>query len=207
MCVGCLDDLRRLNTDVRQVCPTCAAFSANGSVCGACQNKPPPVRRLWASARYQSPLPEILHQWKHLRRSELFHPLRLLMLGNPPPWLDGDAADCVLAMPLSSRRRLMRGFNQSGELAEAAAAYCGLPLLPYNTVSRKDRPPQSTLKKAERLRNVRKIFHVEKDIVKNRKVLLIDDVFTTGASIFELAQTLAAAGAAGCSVWVAARNE
>lgn len=127
------------------------------------------------------------------------------MLANPPHWLPESGIDAVLAMPLSRKRRIYRGFNQSDELAAAVTRYYKLPLLPHFSVQRVHKAPQSTLLGAERAKNVRRSFTVDLD-VKNRKVLIIDDVMTTGASIFELARTLHHSGAAAVYAWVVARN-
>lgn len=205
VCEGCLNDLRRLYLRADTVCPLCAAVSVNAAVCGHCQNHPPRYARLWASAEYAAPLPALLHEWKHLSRNTFSAVFQTLMRENPPPWLPESGADCILAMPLSRQRRLFRGFNQCDETAETAADIYGLPVLSRDTVFRQHKPPQSTLSQAERRRNVRGVFQAAPS-VKNRKILIMDDVLTTGATLSELARSLRHAGASAVFVWVLARN-
>lgn len=203
LCSGCLNDLAYLYTDARHACPLCARHGADCHVCGRCQQHPPPFRAFWASLRYTDPLPEILHQFKHQKHTALGRVLIDLMQANPPPWLPQSGIDSVLAMPVSPERRLERGFNQCDDLAAWVARHYQLALLPHDTVRRRHKPPQSTLSAAERQKNVRHIFQAA-DSVKNRKILIIDDVKTTGVTLSELAATLNKAGAAGVWAWTSA---
>lgn len=197
--------MTRLFTDAASCCPLCARPGSGNSVCGGCQNTPPPYRAFWASLRYRAPLPALLHEFKHTGRLEYGRALAELMTANPPPWLRTHGTDGVLAMPVSRLRRLERGFNQCDELAAWLARRHTLPLLPPGSVQRSHKPPQSTLPAAERQKNVRNAFQAA-DIVKNRKILIIDDLKTTGATLSELARTLNRTGAAAVFVWVAACN-
>lgn len=205
ICSGCLKDSQILYRSDIQRCPTCARFSTDGSMCGRCQKSPPPVVKFWASAIYAAPLPHLLHEYKHIRHVQYGRYFSQLMLNNPPPWLLESGIDAVLAMPLSRERRIDRGFNQCDDWVKEITTYYKLPILPHDAVKRVHKVPQSTLKQAERQKNIRNSFSVEMN-VKNRKVLIIDDVSTTGASIFELARTLRKSGAAAIFAWVVARN-
>ena len=206
VCSGCLNDLRVLFSNAAEVCPKCAEFSMGGRICGDCQNNPPPYSRLWACVEYKPPISGLLHAWKHLGQRELGEVVTLLLRENLPPWLREAAIDAVLPMPVSRERRLQRGFNQCDILADAITRHYNLPVLHHNSVFRQPKPPQSTLNAQQRAQNIRQAFRVDCD-VKNRKVLIIDDVMTTGASISELAHTLLASGAAEVSACVVARNK
>lgn len=205
LCSGCLNDLAHLFTRAEAVCPLCARVSVGAAVCGSCQTVPPPYRAFWASLNYRPPLPALLHEFKHLRRAEYARVFQALMAENPPPWLTDCGIDGVLAMPVSAERRLERGFNQCDELAAWLSRHYRLPLLPPDCVKRTHKAPQSTLSAAERQKNVRKAFQAG-EIVKNRKILIIDDLRTTGATLAELARTLNQSGAAAVFVWVVACN-
>ncbi len=208
MCGACAADMRGLCVDAADVCPLCAGVSVGGAVCGACQQKPPPFEKLWASVYYEPPLSAMLHAFKHRGDLSLLPPLLQLMLQQAPPWLEDVGIEAVVAMPLSKTRRLYRGFNQSDELAAHLARHYGWPLLPRDTLFRRPHAPQSTLKSDERRRNVKNAFAVaEIERVKNRKLLLIDDVVTTGATVAELAATLKRAGAGGIYCWTLARSQ
>ena len=176
------------------------------SPCSACQKQPPPFDRLWASVYYEPPINGILHEFKHNRQLSLAHTLAELMIATPPPWLLDVPIDGVLAMPLSHERRLMRGFNQSEELAHLLAQHYGWQLLPRDTFLRRPTPPQSTLAGHERQHNVAGIFSVARD-VKKCNLLLIDDVCTTGATLAEISRMLKLVGVSCLSCWTLARTK
>lgn len=203
LCGGCLRDLQQLAVRTEDVCPRCAGVSSGGAVCGQCQQKAPPFDALWTSVYYQPPVSGVLHSFKHLRDISLAAPLAVLMKSLPPPWLAEQDFDWVLAMPLSRERRLFRGFNQCEELLRLLAADFAWRPVPQSAVYRRFAPPQSTLAAEERRRNVRGIFEAVGNF-NNCKVLLIDDVTTSGATLGELSRTLKKAGACSVFAWTLA---
>ena len=212
LCAACRDDLRHvLRMGCYCACCTKSSLHTDGSagygeLCLGCEAVPPPYQQFWASAHYISPLPELLYRWKHGRQAANARVFQWLMQENPPPWLAQCGADCILPMPVSPQRRLWRGFNQSDELAGWAARHYGLPMLPAAAVPREHRAAQSSLNREQRYDNIRQIFTPDK-VVKNRKVLIIDDICTTKASISELAGSLHQSGAEAVFVWVVACSE
>lgn len=206
LCNACHQDLRALYHTAKDVCPICARFSVGNVVCGACQKEKPIIDRFWASLSYEPPILALLHELKHVKHIAYGRLLAQLMMDNPPFWLPEIEIDGVLAMPISVKRRVFRGFNQCDELARYIVQQYHWPLLPQNTIIRAHRPPQSTLsKKTERIKNIRSAFTVHGN-VKNRKILIIEDLMTTGASIFELARTLRKSNVAQIYVWFLARK-
>lgn len=179
---------------------------AGGAVCGQCQKKPPKFERLWASVYYEPPVSGMIHHFKHLGDLSMRLPLADLMCRHAPDWLDAAGIDFVLPVPLSKARRLYRGFNQSEELADILAQRYGWQVLPRQWIERAHTPPQSTLKSSGRLRNVKNIFKLNNPLPENCKILLIDDVVTTGATLDELAQTLKASGAGAVYCWCLSRS-
>lgn len=206
VCDACMADLSRGFNRVDEVCPRCSAWSVGGVICGVCQKEQPAFDDFWASSRYEMPLPGVLHAWKHLGVSAYVAVFSEIMFANLPPWLDDYADASLLAMPLSRQRRLFRGFNQSEELAAILAKRLNLSLMPLDTVFRQHREPQSTLGAKERKQNVRKVFSVSRDL-SDCKIVLIDDVVTTGATVAELAESLKKAGASRVGVWSATGNK
>lgn len=142
---------------------------------------------------------------KYLADLGMSRPLAELMRRHAPDWLETEHFDFVLPVPLSKERRLHRGFNQSEELADILSEHYGWTLLPRQTVFRRHREPQSTLKSADRVRNIKNAFEINGHIPKNCNILLIDDVFTTGSTLNELARTLKKSGAGKIFCWSLAR--
>lgn len=200
LCSACHDDLRLLAYQSDHLCPRCLRFSLNGIVCGRCQNKSSALTALYASYDYMPPLRQLWHACKHQRQLYLIDTLAELMLAQPPQWLNKHDIDAVVAMPLSRTRLFERGFNQSQLLASAIAANLGCSLLPSHYLQRIHTPAQSTLTGIQRHRNVRGIFRLQGE-VRGLRLLLIDDIITTGATVRSLAQTLKISGARQISAW------
>jgi ComF family protein len=138
------------------------------------------------------------HQQVHLVSvlGELLDPV----LRSLPP------VDAVLAVPLHVRRLRQREFNQSLRIAAWVAQRLDRPLWPDILYRARWTPPQTTLDRAQRRTNVRRAFEVRKpDVVSGRRLVLVDDVYTTGATVNECARALRAAGASDVYVVTVAR--
>ena len=189
-------------------CQTCALPVPVGvRQCGACIKTPPPLDACLAAVSYAFPWSDLIVGYKfhnHPGRASAF-----ALLLRSTPWVEPalDAADAVLPLPLSRARLKTRGFNQALILARQLA--------PDKTDSRlllriKDTPPQSSLRRAERLDRVKDAFAVDPLLlkqVKGARLVLVDDVMTSGASLYAAARALRAAGAAHITGVVIARTE
>lgn len=106
------------------------------------------------------------------------------------------AADVAVPVPLHPARLRERGYNQAELIARPLARKLGLPLGAYLLVRTKPRPPRLLLSRRERWQTVRGAYEIRKGArVDNLRVLLIDDVFTTGATLDACARALKQAGA------------
>jgi ComF family protein len=112
--------------------------------------------------------------------------------------------DAVVPVPLSPERQRLRGFNQASLLAEHVAASLGAPFTSV-ALQRLERPSQRSLGVAGRLANLRGAFSCHGDVA-GKRVLLVDDVVTTGATASACADTLADAGASRICVLAFARD-
>ncbi|WP_223169995.1 MULTISPECIES: ComF family protein [Neisseria] len=206
ICAGCNTDLASFHTDAANSCPLCFRHIQGGSACGICQKKPPAFDRMWASLHYEPPVSNMIRTLKHLADLGMVRPLANLMVQNPPDWLSDECFDFVLPVPLGKERLLQRGFNQSESIVGLLAQRYGWRTLPRHTVFRRHRPPQSTLKGSDRLKNIKNAFKIRTPIPENCNILLIDDVFTTGATLGELAKMLKKSGANRICCWTLART-
>ena len=117
-----------------------------------------------------------------------------------------DACDVIVPMPLSPRRRRERGFNQAELIARVIARRTGLPVSPLlGKVA--ERPPQAGLTAKARRDNARGAYRASLPAgCRKKRLLLVDDVLTTGASVEEAAKVLLRAGASSVDVLTLART-
>ena len=176
-----------------------------------CRTAPPDFTRARAVVRYRHDagdderevVPSIIRRHKYGLDQSLAYALAEC-LGDQLP-LDAEY-DVVIPVPLHRGRLRWRGFNQAAMLAVAVAGRLGRPL-DLSTLTRvRPTPPQTMQNRAERSKNLRRAFAVRRPArVANRRILLIDDVMTTGATADECARTLIAAGARRVDVLTLAR--
>lgn len=188
-------------------CATCALpVAGRAAQCGACVLSPPPLDACLAGVAYHYPWQELVADFKFRDKPGWAGMFALLLKSMHGVEAAIDDADLLLPVPLSASRMLQRGFNQALELALALdAAKTRAQLL----LRIKDTPPQSLLDRAARLRDVNSAFAVDPLLafeVKGKKIVLVDDVMTTGATLYAAARALRAAGAVHVTGLVFART-
>ena len=120
-------------------------------------------------------------------------PLGRLMISALPQGVD---ADMIIPVPLHPTRLRAREFNQSLLLADQLSRHLARPVSATNLVRIAATDPQTTLSRQERLRNLRNAFEIRRPPdLSGKRILLVDDVFTTGATLNECAKSLRNAGA------------
>lgn len=189
-------------------CDSCALpLPAGQRQCGACLKSPPPLERCLAAVAYTYPWSTLIQDYKFRDEPGLVHSFSTLL--RAVPWVEAalDQADVMLPMPLSSTKLRARGYNQALLLArqlEPTKTRCDVLLRIQDT------PAQHTLKRAERLSALVHAFAIEPlktNCVRGKRIVLVDDVMTTGASLFTAARVLKAAGASHITALVIARTE
>jgi len=192
----CGDCERALPRAVPPRCRICWKASP-AAVCAACSNDPPPFDGLRSPFVMDEGVREAVHSLKYRGVVALAAPMGRLLAGTVRLW--GIAPDVVAPVPLHWRRQRSRGYNQSAEVAKVAAALLGVPFDPR--LLRRIRPAPPQVRSGgieERRRNVEGAF-VAQGKVSGRRVLIVDDVATTGATMGACAGALRAAGAA--QIW------
>lgn len=184
LCAACRADLPLLDA---QHCPVCALPTPGGQTCGACLANPPHFDATQATFRYGFPLDRLLQHYKYGQR------LLVAAAFDTPP-LNGAAVDALIAVPSTPAHLKERGFNPALELARPLARYLGLPLLLDAITRPHNAPAQAKLPWKERRKNIRNAFECHADL-SGRRILVVDDVMTTGATLNELARTLKRHGA------------
>jgi ComF family protein len=191
-------------------CPSCGLplpnfESGSDHLCGSCIQQLPPYSGARSFGYYSDEIRRVIHGLKFDGRRNLVELLAPLLAGVFFDFWDRADIDYVTAVPLHPKRRRERGFNQSELLAQALSRCIAIP---YIQVLKRVRytPPQVGLTDSQRRENIRQAFRCNNtQQVAGRRILLIDDVMTTGATVAGAAQTLMDAGAGSVSVLTAAR--
>ena len=195
-------------------CWTCAAKLPLALIgrprpqCGRCLHEPPPLDRAVAALDYRFPWDGLLQHFKYHQALELRESL-LERLNSALSAAEVQEPDWLLPVPLSPERLRERGYNQSHELAKALARRRGLRCEPDMLLRVRHNERQAGLKLEARTANVRGVFAIEPlraAKLRGTSVALLDDVMTSGATLYELARVLLQAGVMSVQAWVIART-
>ncbi|MYD97852.1 MAG: ComF family protein [Gammaproteobacteria bacterium] len=197
-----------------RTCPVCAGPAPAGdasssAICGACLVNPPPWTLTLAPFTYSPPLRRLIEGLKSgngLREARVLGNLLIPAIQNA--YGNDPLPEALIPLPLARKRQRRRGFNQAELLARVIGRGLDLPRIKGRLVRVRDDPPQRSLPRSARLRNVRGAFAVRTSGRRKslpRRVALIDDVSTTGATVRAAAEALRRADVEEVHVWVAAK--
>ncbi|MCR9139566.1 MAG: ComF family protein [Alphaproteobacteria bacterium] len=207
VCGTCWSNLRQIERPCCDVMGTPFSHDMGGALVSAeAIADPPPFRRARAAVLYDDVARSIVHRLKYKDRTDLATIMARWMVRAGDELIA--ESECVVSVPLHRRRFMARRYNQSAELARILARRSALPYLPGALGRRKSTRPQVGLTAKARVENMRGAFSVpqtaQSDII-GRSVLLVDDVYTTGATVKAASHTLLKAGAGSVSVLTFAR--
>lgn len=202
----CEDCLRRHAAPAAR-CDGCGLRLASGAPrCGECLREPLPFARCRCAVDYGFPWDALIAGFKYHGRAELATPLARQLVAALAP-ADRDGPELVVPVPLAPARLAERGYDQAWELARRVARALGRPALATALERLDGRVPQAGLRRSERRRNLRGAFRAARpERLAGRRVALVDDVMTTGATAAEATLALQAAGASEVVVWTLART-
>jgi ComF family protein len=190
ICVDCWQSIRKYNGPLCKKCGT-PLVSDVSIKCGECLKEEPAFEFARSFGLYDNPLRKGINLLKYHGKKRLSRPLSELLIKAGLP-----EADIVLPVPLHHRRLRKREFNQSALISKYIAEEIKSKFIPDCLVKVRDTLPQVGLRYKARVKNIKGAFKVRNsDLIKNRKIILVDDVVTTGATIRECSRTLKKAGA------------
>ena len=194
------------------VCPSCglpmSSFQADsGCLCGDCILEPPAFSGARSFGYYIGELAMLARELKfHKRRNLTDLLVPFLFHAFQQAW-DRDDFDTVTPVPLHPDRERKRGYNQAGLLARSLASRIGIPYRDRLLIRKRSTLPQTGLTDSQRSANVRNAFGcVDPGQIAGRRILLIDDVMTTGATVSSASEALIRSGALRVSVLTLART-
>ena len=191
-CQTCFNNTKLIDSNICQQCGE-PMDQSSGLVCKRCQSAEMYFTAVRSWAYFEDPIKKAIHKLKYKRNLGLGE-----VLADPLGTILADCKwkiDLITAVPLDKERLRERGYNQAVLLARPLAWKTNLS---YNDNALKrirTTRPQVGLTRDQRIKNMEEVFSAEPGIVKNRRVLVVDDVFTTGSTINACAKALLASGA------------
>lgn len=197
LCADCWPQVHWLDGHSCARCHAPVEFQIDDTVlCASCLQDPPQYHKARAVMAYTDISRPLITRLKYADDTHLSPTLAHWMVQAAAPLLP--EVDVMVPVPMHWRRMMARRFNQAALLARELKKSCDIPL-DVNMLKRvKYNPPQAALTRAERLKNMRGAFMVpahKKAQVAHKRVLLVDDVITTGATVNACARALTKAGA------------
>ncbi|QRN83928.1 ComF family protein [Chloroflexota bacterium] len=200
-CVGCGEQGYRLCFKCQQeikpisgpLCQRCGSpITAKENLCAECQSEEPPFEASRSLASYEGVIRECVHSLKYDRNQAMgeFFAEELTELIRREGW----DLDLVVPVPLSPIRMKERGYNQATLLARPISYALGIPFTPFGLKRIRNTQSQVELSAKKRKSNVRGAFEATPEIVHGKRVLLIDDVTTTGSTLKECSLALKKGG-------------
>ncbi|MDO3386747.1 ComF family protein [Gilvimarinus sp. SDUM040013] len=202
LCPDCYTAIAHLAIGTNQ-CQQCALpLAPEEPYCGECLALPPSFDCAYIPYRYQYPLDYLVARYKFsscLASGQLLRELFTQFIATYAP-----TPDIIIPTPLHWRSQFKRGYNQSLQLARAAAQTLDLPVSTKHLYKLRHTPVQHGLPRRERKLNLRQCFHCKP--LQGQAVALVDDVVTTGTTARELSKHLLRAGAGSVHIWALART-
>lgn len=199
ICKVCWSYIRRYTGPSCRICAL--PFSSElSSICAQCFKQLPPFSKVINFGIYEGALAEAIHQLKFHGVRRISKPLAILISNMSLPEIDG-----IVPVPLHIKSLRERGFNQSLLIARNIAHILRIPLFMDTLIKKKETHPQIGLSARERVSNIRNAFSVRGGVTGLR-ILLFDDVMTTGATVRECTRELLNAGAREVIVLTLARS-
>ncbi|MEN6355531.1 MAG: ComF family protein [Armatimonadota bacterium] len=202
----CAECIEMIDVVGDMYCHKCA-MPCEANICADCQNREFSFDFAGSAGLYEGVLRKAIHALKYDMHLAIVEQLADLMIRcYPHRQLNGNV-DMVVPIPIHRNRLVERGFNQSEELGRLLCKRISVPL-EINALYRiKNTRHQVSLPQDERMLNIKGAFAVQRpDLITGKRVLLVDDVFTTGSTLNEAAKMLKEAGAQSVFVYTLARS-
>jgi ComF family protein len=191
ICPDCHTALPLLNSLFCSICGIPFEGTGSDHPCGRCMASPPPYSAARAALRYEGSCRDLIHAFKYTQKSHLRRPLGLLMASLLNQFVAEQKPDLLIPVPLHISRLRTRGFNQAILLGEILSRQWQIPLLRQGLQRIRPTTPQMELTRDQRLTNLRDAFAIkDATMPADRRVMLVDDVFTTGSTLSECARVL-----------------
>lgn len=182
LCDACTANMPELADRQCEVCGAEIDAEHGEYVCIKCQTKQTYYLANVGCFKYEGKVKNAVLRFKFSNCVDYAKTMASLMTAQLLARYKAEDFDVVVPMPIGKKRLRKRGYNQSELLAKHIAKGLNLPMN-SNSFFRKDATPQSKLSEKDRLKNLENVFYINNDDLKNKRILLIDDVYTTGSTM------------------------
>lgn len=186
ICDSCISNIQKLP---ELHCDICKSLSIENNVCIECLKRQPLFLKLSTVGIYNGLIKTLIYDYKYQKIKSYAKPLAYLLSESIKEEIKYKQIDYITCIPLSKEKIKLRGFNQSYFLSKEIS---DILKIPYKDlfVRVKDTKPQYSLSVDERKDNIKDAFSLSTTNVKNKSILIIDDIFTTGSTIQEVCSLL-----------------
>lgn len=206
ICPSCREQLPLVMSPCCTVCGVPFAGAGSNHICGRCLKDPPCFDAACSQLLYEGAARDLLHRFKYQYKTHLRRPLALLALEGLTGIIQRQQPDMIVPVPLHRSRLRSRGFNQAVLLGSVFSTRLALPMLVDGLVRIRWTEPQIELSADQRRSNVKGAFSCARSAdINGKRVLLLDDVMTTGSTVDECAKELKKSGASYILVATVAR--
>lgn len=206
-CVGCQKEniwlceecFTKINLNLKNFCPICGKPARMGCICQQCLSRSSLKNIFVASSYNEKILKQAIHMFKYKYIRDLAQPLGKIIINflyQAELNLLFDDSYFLIPISLHRKRLFERGFNQSELLAQVIVQEFKIPIINNVLKRKRNTKSQTKLKEKERRKNIKNAFVcLQPEIIKNKNIILFDDILTTGATLMEAARVLKKFGA------------
>jgi competence protein ComFC len=186
ICSSCINQIQKI-PEIH--CQVCKSISIEDNICLECLKRPPLFKKLVTVGIYNGLIKTLIYDYKYQSIKQYSKPLAYLLSEQIKKDLDSKKIDLITSIPLSKEKIKLRGFNQSELLAKEISNNLNKP---YKEIFErvKNTKAQFSLSSEQRKDNLKDAFIVTYENIKDKNILIIDDIFTTGATIQEVSLLL-----------------
>jgi len=187
LCKDCVDTFRSVEEE--KTCSICGRLIGKSVLCGACMKEKQAFRKGYFGYYFEGRLRDVIHAFKFNGRIDAGKHLVHLLKEKFDTM--AKEIDCIIPLPVTEKRLMERGFNQSFIIGEEIAKITGKEIYPSVLVKTRQTKDQFALSRKERKKNISGVFAVKNSHqISGKTVLLVDDLFTTGYTAQEASRSL-----------------
>ena len=195
-CLDCWKKLRFIKKPICNICGDIFQFSINNiALCGKCLKEKPIYDKALSCFVYNKTISKAIFEFKFYQKTFLSKFFAKFIIINIKEIIDD--IDYIVPIPMNIKRLRWRGFNQSLLLVKSVAKLINKPFISNLIIKTKHTKAQAKLKNKERKVNLNSVFKINKrylELVKNKNILIVDDVITTGTTVNKCSKVLKEAG-------------